>query len=333
MLGSLSKLELDRDIEMRSPPVTDMKFQSSLSPSSNIESDIVMTSPQDISSGTSNDLNLDQLINENIPIETETEHVENKENISCVHKNNTCDRFDIGNFLNSANKLTDFEKYELLEKVWKPEKSFLFPVNDKKRKFNQTWLDSFPWLVYSELLDGAFCIHCFLFSKNAMKIGKMSNLCSKPFTDWRNALKMFKQHNDNSPFHKQCHLDSENFKARFSKGSSISSQLNTIQVNIVKKNRLILESIAKILLMMARQNIAFRGRDETDPTAKFQGRDVEYTGNSGNFLEIIKLAVDLGCPVLTEHVETCKRNATYLSKTIQDALIFLMEKKTFVINL
>lgn len=48
--------------------------------------------------------------------------------------------------------------------------------------------------------------------------------------------------------------------------------------------------------------------------------------NPGNFLAFVKLAVELECPALKEHMSNCAKNATYLSKTIQNELLSLIAK-------
>ncbi|XP_057299572.1 uncharacterized protein LOC130630190 [Hydractinia symbiolongicarpus] len=238
------------------------------------------------------------------------------------------DRLDIGHYVNKIDALNDHEKHKLLNKVWKPTQTHNFEKDIKtNRKFKYAWFESFPWLVYSDLLKGAFCIHCVLFSKNAMKIGKMTQLCTQPFQDWRNATKVFKIHGEKSPFHRQCQADANSFMFRYTRGTGIAQQLDGIQNATIAKNRLIMTSLIKIITVIARQGLPLRGKDETDPTAEFQARSKNEDGNNcGNFLAIVKLAVNLECPILKEHLSTCAKNATYLSKTVQNELIYLIAK-------
>ncbi|XP_066917208.1 52 kDa repressor of the inhibitor of the protein kinase-like [Clytia hemisphaerica] len=74
---------------------------------------------------------------------------------------------------------------------------------------------------------------------------------------------------------------------------------------------------------MGQQCLALRGREEGDPTSKIKENLI--TQNPGNFLAIIRLLVEQGCPVLKEHIETCaNKNAHYLSKNIQNELLKLI---------
>ncbi|MCP4298891.1 MAG: hypothetical protein GY786_25200, partial [Proteobacteria bacterium] len=90
------------------------------------------------------------------------------DNASHVHEK------DIGNFYNRVSLMSDAEKYDLQRNVWKPPQTFSFPKNSAGRKFQYRWLESFPWLAYSELLNEVFCIHCVLFggesSHNSSKL-------------------------------------------------------------------------------------------------------------------------------------------------------------------
>ena len=71
--------------------------------------------------------------------------------------------YDIGSFYEDVSKLSDNEKYNIVKKVWRPSPDFAFPttvLSQKKPKFNYQWLKKHSWLVYSKILDGAFCFPC-----------------------------------------------------------------------------------------------------------------------------------------------------------------------------
>ena len=74
---------------------------------------------------------------------------------------------DIGTYMNKESHDKE-EVYKFLTGVWRPDKRFLFPKKDeygKKRAFNYEWLQKYPWLSYSALMDGAYCLPCVLFTK------------------------------------------------------------------------------------------------------------------------------------------------------------------------
>ena len=70
--------------------------------------------------------------------------------------------FDIGMFYEKV-KMPDAEKYSAFNNIWKPDLTFVFPVSTeagKNRSFLHSWQQQFPWLAYSESLNGAFCKMC-----------------------------------------------------------------------------------------------------------------------------------------------------------------------------
>ena len=68
---------------------------------------------------------------------------------------------DISHFV--CKKLTDDKKMHLLQNVWKPDEGSIFPRNQTNKCFQLHWLNQFSWFVYSNILDGAFCLYCVLF--------------------------------------------------------------------------------------------------------------------------------------------------------------------------
>jgi len=65
---------------------------------------------------------------------------------------------DIGLFLSASNNINDAKKYELLKNPWTPPKNYQFPIEQQRwLTFQLDWLNRFPWLVYSEKVQGALC--------------------------------------------------------------------------------------------------------------------------------------------------------------------------------
>ncbi|XP_065054607.1 uncharacterized protein LOC135683315 [Rhopilema esculentum] len=81
----------------------------------------------------------------------------------------------------------------------------------------------------------------------------------------------------------------------------------------VQQNRLQIASIAKCVLLFARQNIPFRGHRD----------DSQYydTSNCGNFQALLDFHVESDDRFLAEHFKTAPQNATFKSKTVQSELI------------
>ena len=90
--------------------------------------------------------------------------------------------------------LTSGEKYTLLTEPYKPDHAYKFPTvynSGCNRSFQYKWLDKYPWLIYSRILNGGFCKYCVLFVKNRDKLGVLVN---KPFTSWVKVNKIVGSH-------------------------------------------------------------------------------------------------------------------------------------------
>ena len=78
----------------------------------------------------------------------------------------------------------------------------------------------------------------------------------------------------------------------------IDQQINNLLQQQIKRNREILESLFKTIIFCGKNNIALRG-----PQA------------------LLEFRIDSGDQTLQHHLETAPRNATYISKTIQNEMI------------
>ena len=82
------------------------------------------------------------------------------------------------------------------------------------------------------------------------------------------------------------------------------------------RNHGYIKSIIKCLEFAAQQGIALRGhRDDSTST------DEEH---QGKFRALIDFRVDSGDRALKEHLDSCRRDATYISKTTQNDLLQCM---------
>ena len=73
-----------------------------------------------------------------------------------------------------------------------------------------------------------------------------------------------------------------------------------------------MSSLLKTIIFCGRNNIPLRGRRDDDPTNE---------SLQGNFQALLNFRIDSGDEVLQNHLENSSRNATYISKTIQNELI------------
>ena len=231
------------------------------------------------------------------------------------------DPLDIGNFIQCANEISDDTKHNIINNHWRPPSTYNFPVRDfgsKKpdlRKFCLNWLCRWPWLRYSKLYDGAFCLCCVLFGKETGHNGtKLSNLFKEPLTNWKSAARRLEDHEKNSVVHRDSMVRLSSFENVMSgKTKGIDEQADRLKSERIDYNRKILRAMVETVILAGRQNFALRGhRDDSQ----------HYTStNPGNFQALLNYRISGGDLDLSHHFQTAKKNATYRSKTIQNKLV------------
>ena len=245
------------------------------------------------------------------------------------HPTSCTSRFgnDVANFLNRTSSLTEQQKYHLLCNVWRPEAAYNFPVNASGRRFQHQWLTKFSWLVYSEVLDGAFCINCLLFGgESTHNATKLKKLFKEPLNAWSTALQKLREHVEKSPIHHTSTICTSQFKLYMQqKIPSIDVQLDGIRKKQVQVNRAKLRPIVDAVILCGRQNIPLRGhRDDSKHL-------LDSKLNPGNFQEILKYGNRCANISSDDHLKSTPKNASYKSKTTQNELIdicgqLIMEK-------
>ena len=167
------------------------------------------------------------------------------------------DTLDVRKFYQSISSLNDNDRYELLTNYWNPGPSFQFPTT-KGQRFNFKWLEIFPWLAYSQFLDGAFCINCILFGgESSHNASKLQCLYKLPLNTWSNALERLKSHVDKSPIHATATMKASQFRLVMeNRAKSIDLQLDNICSKQVEQNRLKLKPIVGAIVFCGHQNIA-----------------------------------------------------------------------------
>ncbi|KAH8018686.1 hypothetical protein HPB51_010513 [Rhipicephalus microplus] len=98
--------------------------------------------------------------------------------------------FDLGLFVSKSNNVNDPETMEkLLLNPWTPPANYDYPATRKRNlKFQPYWVDRYPWLVYSEKLQGALCKYCVVFASKCAGKGEHQRLgcfVTKEFTKTR----------------------------------------------------------------------------------------------------------------------------------------------------
>ena len=146
---------------------------------------------------------------------------------------------DIGNYVDRP--LTDQQKYYIICNVWHPCDTYTFHINDDKWRFRFGWLKIFPWLTYSEKLDGTFCLPCVLFGAestimhNTSKLQKLFKLTLK---NWNVATTRFRDHLEMSELHKTATAHAFLFRSYMEKKSTpIEAMLDEVKKQQIEENR------------------------------------------------------------------------------------------------
>ena len=95
---------------------------------------------------------------------------------------------------------------------------------------------------------------------------------------------------------------------------AVNTLLDSEAHQIIERNRKVVESLLKIVILCGKQGLAFHGHCDVNWVAD------EDCGNEGNFIEIVKFRAETD-PVLANHLVSSPRNAKYTSKTSQNELI------------
>ncbi|XP_025202388.1 zinc finger MYM-type protein 1-like [Melanaphis sacchari] len=226
----------------------------------------------------------------------------------------------------TSNNINDAKKYELLKNPWTPPKNYQFPIEQQRRlKFQFDWLIRFPWLVYSEKVQGALCKCCVLFANNS--VGKrihhkLGALIIKPFTKWKDAIERFNRHS-NSEYHKLSIIRSEEFiKVMENKKNNIANEIDISRKKQVIENRSILRLIIETLILCGKQNIALRGNNDS---GKIYDESIET--NDGNFRSLLRFK-SLTDPILDKHLKNATSFASYTSPNVQNEIITICVDET-----
>ena len=226
------------------------------------------------------------------------------------------DTTDIGLLLRSGidfRNISSAKKLQII--VSKVDTNFKYPttyMNGCNRRFQPKWVDTYPWLHYSKSENGAFCKACALFAPEAVSSQKLGVIVTTPFSNWTSMSTVFQRH-DKSKYHQDSMVKMDAFKITATNSStSISSRLCKERDERIKNNTKVIKSLLDCVIFLGKQGLPYRGhRDD---------RTCEDVVNAGNFMELVYFRAKTDA-ILAKHLKNAPRNATYLSKTIQNELI------------
>ncbi|XP_050065649.1 zinc finger MYM-type protein 1-like [Aphis gossypii] len=214
---------------------------------------------------------------------------------------------------------------QVLTDLWVPPENYKFPLLDqwKKRglKFQYKWLKAYPWLSYSEKLEGAFCKYCVVFAfAGGIGSQRLCSLVLTPFQNWKKATEVLSNHNS-LEYHKTSFLKSEHFLNIFlNNAPSVIDKLDDERIKQKKLNRLKLIPIIECIILCGRQEIALRGHRDFGPINFNNESDGNNSNlNEGNFRAILKYKAKV-IDYLKNHLESESRNK-YISPQIQNEII------------
>lgn len=254
---------------------------------------------------------------------TNTEFSGYKETESTISgTDSTLHHLDLGNYLRApVNKIDRETKVQLLKTPWVPDSNYVFPSSGKRNlKFQIQWLSRFKWLTYTKI-DGALCKYCVLFaSETAGKGGhqQLKSLVREPFNNWKDALEIFKAH-ENNAYHKECMITGSNFlSTSLNPNRDIQNVIDSSRLKQIQENRDKLHPIVDTIKLCGRQELALRGSNDYGPLT---ANDLEPVINDGNFRTILRMRMQCGDVKLLSHTENMALNATYMSPIIQNEII------------
>ena len=141
-------------------------------------------------------------------------------------------------------------------------------------------------------------------------------MITKPYANWKDAKSDFKAHSV-LEYHRNAMALMTSFKSTMlNPATLISHTLSENTKQQVQRNRTMLKSIIKAVEICGRQGWALRGhRDDATSDAM----------RKGNFNALLQFRIDAGDHQLKDDLETCARNATYISKTCQNDLLICIK--------
>ena len=199
-------------------------------------------------------------------------------------------------------------------------------MNGCLRRFKPSWLLEHPWLHYSWHSDRVFCKAYSLFSPTEISSNKLGMFVSKPFSKWTKKSDACRKHASS-----QYHFDAMARMCEFKDAvnnpkTAIDNILDSERLRSIERNRHVIASLFKVVILCGKQGIALRGHrdDSIDWNAAVGSFSVVNSSqnespcsNLGNFIELVRFRAETD-HLLAEHLKSAPHNSQYTSKTIQN---------------
>ena len=225
----------------------------------------------------------------------------------------------------------DAVKYDLISNLPLVEANYAFPttnVPEKKnssgfslRKCSYALFEKYPFLGYSKVQDGVYCVPCKLWYTTPQHGTEASYLIVEPFRDWKKVHSKMRSHSSTA-YHKDSVHKMDLFK-KIQQGnpeqrSAVEAQ-SSAHALLVQKNREIIGSVFMCLKLCIQQGFARRGHRDSGPVPLKESADSfsEDVINIGNFKAILAFCAASGNHVLKDHLKNAAKNASYVSSVAQ----------------
>ena len=227
----------------------------------------------------------------------------------------TMSLLDISHYTENKH-ISDDTKYALIHNRHPP-KGFKFLARQSKDKHKSSgvinryckeeWFTQFDFISYFVAQDRIYCNACKLFHVENPKPHKEKPdiMVNKPYTNWKKAKEDLKIHSVTEA-HILATAKRNAFLKTYMKANECIDNIMSKHVkDAVQKNRKFLTSIINCIELCGQNGMALRGyRDDATILDK---------SHQGNFKSLLDFCVDTGDIYLKEHLETCARNASYIS--------------------
>ncbi len=146
----------------------------------------------------------------------------------------------------------------------------------------------------------------------------LGQFVTKPFKSWANKTQKMSAHTSLG-YHLTACTKMREFLATYEHPSqAINTRLDDVAQKQLEENQQVIESLFKIVMLLGKQGLAFRGH--RDDNVEWTEQTDEECENQGNFIELVRFRAETDT-ALRKHLSNAPRNAQYTSKTIQNQLI------------
>ena len=141
----------------------------------------------------------------------------------------------------------------------------------------------------------------------------LGQFVTKPFKTWANKSQKMNAHASHL-YHMTACTKMREFLATYEEPSlAVDVRLDTLTQKQLKDNQLVIQSLFKVVMILGKQGLAFRGH--RDDKVEWMEQSDQECENQGNFIELVRFRAETDS-VLSQHLSNAPRNAKYTSKTI-----------------